>query len=163
MGRVLLPPQILAVEGKVLFLGGPIQGALPWQDDAINIIHSLDNSVIIANPRRKYLDGEFVFEDQVDWETHYLREAGYHGVIMFWLARQHEFIEGRSYAQTTRVELTEWKVRSEYIPINIIIGIESGFSGERYIRRRLEQDCPKIPIHSTLENTCRVAVERNKQ
>ena len=168
-GKVLIAPTYDNIEGPLIFLAGPIQGAYEWQDQAVQIIHSLDSKLNIANPRRKTrAKGEFtqdMYNEQVDWETHYLRRAGEHGVVMFWLAKEFEEplkVEGvprRAYAQTSRFELAEWKVRHERDGSNLVVGVEEGFTGWRYIRRRLPQDCPEVCILPTLEETCQKAVE----
>lgn len=178
IGRVLLPPKIVSVDGPVIFLVGPVQSAPNWQRYAIDLIHAQAPDVHIANPRRKNLDGKFVYADQVDWETHYLRRAGKEGVVFAWLPRQPrtvwkqlwecvaKIVSGnrdtliRPYAQTTRFELAEWKVRHERDGINLVVGIEDGFANGPYIRRRLEQDCPEISIVSILELACCAAVDR---
>lgn len=163
MGQVLYPPSIIDISGGVIFLAGPIQGASRWQDEAIRIIQELDATPNIACPRRSTLImeefGKAEYEAQVDWETHYLRKAGASGVVMFWLAKEFEHIPNRAYAQTTRFELGEWKVRHERDQAKLVIGIEPGFSNERYIRRRLGQDCPDVLICSSLQDTCNQAIK----
>lgn len=159
MGRILLPPEIIKIEGKVIFLAGPIQGAPLWQDIAIKYIQEHDIDIHIANPRRNYIDGTFVYNAQVDWETHFLNRAAQNGAIMFWLADEAEHNCGRAYAQTSRFELGEWKVKHERDGIKLIVGIDNGFTNKKYIKRRLEQDCPNVPICSTLEETCQKAIE----
>ncbi len=72
-------------------------------------------------------------------------------------------IPGRAYAQTSRIELGEWKVRHERDRVKMAIGIERGFSGERYIRRRFGQDCPDVPILSNLTDTCKAVLELVKK
>ncbi len=151
---VLRPPGIPQVEGQVVFLAGPIQGAPNWQDHAIEIFDSKTSDLTIASPRKNYDPDEFVYEKQVDWETHFLRQAGRLGVVMFWLANQVEETPGRSYAQTSRFELGEWTVRHQAKGTKLAIGIEEGFGNERYIRRRLGQDCPDLPIFDNLPDTC---------
>lgn len=160
---MLQPPEIVEVEGPVIFLAGPIQGAPDWQQDAVAQIHELDPSVIIASPCRDYPEGTFVYEKQVDWETHFLRKAGSLGVIGFWLAKQITQTPGRAYAQTSRFELAEWKMRHEYESIKLTIGIEEGFGNARYIRRRLSQDCPDVKIADNLSEMCRNAVDLVRQ
>lgn len=172
-GLVLRPPDFYENHGPVVFLGGPIQGAPPWHKDAIDIIHDIDERIVIACPAKDYPPGEFVYEKQVDWETMYLNAAAYGeyrkrriaqvaGGIMFWLAAQVEEIreEGeefpRAYAQTTRQELGEWRNEKKHNDhIKMAVGIEKGFGNARYIRRRLEQDTPTVPILDNLEDTCR--------
>jgi hypothetical protein len=163
-GGVLLPPEVVEVGGPVIFLAGPIQGAPNWQAEAINIIQDSDSSLTIASPRKHYAHGEFVYEAQVDWETHYLRRAAKFGTIMFWLACQEKEVPDlksvfyRSYAQTTRQELGEWRTEKKHDPsINLVVGIEKGFGNARYTRRRLEQDTPDVPILDNLGETCQTA------
>ncbi|HEU5004505.1 MAG TPA: hypothetical protein VFT49_00250 [Candidatus Saccharimonadales bacterium] len=156
---VLQPPEIIKVEGLLIFLAGPIQGASNWQPVAAGKIHGIDPSIAVASPRRDYPEGTFVYEKQVDWETYYLRRAGRLGVVSFWLAAQAEETPGRAYAQTTRFELAEWKMKHEHEGAKITIGIEEGFGNARYIRRRFEQDCPEVKIADTLEEMCQNAVD----
>lgn len=154
----LQPPDITDIEGEVIFLAGPIQGGPEWQYQAAAIIHDLNSQLVIACPRKNYVENGFIYEKQVDWETHYLNRAARAGAIMFWLAAQVEETPGRAYAQTTRFELGEWKARHQQSGVKLIVGIEEGFGNERYIRRRLGQDCPNIPILSSLKETCQTTV-----
>jgi hypothetical protein len=104
-------------------------------------------------------NAEFVYDKQVDWETHYLTQAGRSGAILFWLAREMHHRCDRAYAQTSRFELGEWKARHERDNVRIVVGIEEGFSNARYIRRRFTQDCPRVTICQTLAETCQASVE----
>ncbi|NCU30794.1 hypothetical protein EOL73_03545 [Candidatus Saccharibacteria bacterium] len=157
--RLLLqPPEIIQTDGPVIFLAGPIQGAPDWQTEAATTIHDIDSSIIVASPRKEYLEGTFVYERQVDWETHYLRKAGDNGVVGFWLAAQAEETPGRAYAQTSRFELAEWKMHHEYESTKLTVGIEEGFGNARYIRRRFSQDCPDVKIADNLFEMCQNAV-----
>lgn len=158
--RILLqPPEIVETSSPVIFLAGPIQGGPDWQSEAASLIHDLDPGVVVASPRRDYPEGTFVYERQVDWETHFLRTAGRTGVVAFWLAAQVEETPGRAYAQTTRFELAEWKMKHEYEGAKLTIGIEEGFGNARYIRRRFSQDVPGVKIASSLEEMSRNAVD----
>ncbi|MBI5621976.1 hypothetical protein HY933_03895 [Candidatus Falkowbacteria bacterium] len=163
MGHVLYPPNIVEIPGGTIFLAGPIQGAARWQTEAITIIHELDDTPNIACPRRpapiRKEFGQVEYNAQVDWETHCLRQAGRSGVIMFWLAREFEHICARAYAQTSRFELGEWKIRHERDGVKLAVGIESGFTNERYIRRRIGQDCLDIVVCASLRATCEQAVK----
>lgn len=158
--RLLLQPsEIIETDKPVIFLAGPIQGAPDWQSDAAKTIHDLSPEVVVASPRRDYPEGTFVYEKQVDWETYYLRKAGSLGVVGFWLAAQAEETPGRAYAQTSRFELAEWKMRHEYEGAQLTIGIEEGFGNARYIRRRFTQDCPEVKIADNLYAMCQNAVD----
>jgi hypothetical protein len=99
-----------------------------------------------------------MYNEQVDWETYHLRKAGDNGVVLFWLAKEAEHRCDRAYAQTTRGELFEWKALHEIMGARIALGIEEGFTGERYIRRRFAQDCPDVKITNNLKETCENAI-----
>ena len=156
--KVFVPPEHVSSEQRMIFLAGPIQGAPDWQSDAVNILIALKPDICIASPRRESFE-EVNYDEQVNWETENLRKAGENGVIMFWLAKENEQISGRSYAQTSRAELFEWKVRHERDGAKIVSGIEEGFTGSRYIKKRFDRDCPDVPILESLEETCKRALE----
>ena len=159
MDRIIIPPEYLEIiDGPLVFVAGPIQGASRWQDRAASYLLTKDAGLHVASPRRLFdrtTDYSTVmYHEQVDWETYHLRKAGELGAILFWLIKESEHRCDRAYAETTRFELGEWKMRHEQDGIKLVIGIEKGFTGERYLRRRLMQDCPEILICSTLEETC---------
>lgn len=162
-GKVIYAPDYVDVKGPLIFLAGPIQGTYFWQDKAIKIIQNLDPEMWIASPRRAEIDKDFIYEKQVDWETHYLRRAAQKGALFFWLAKEIEHNCERPFAQTSRFELGEWKIKHEKDGIKLVIGIEKGFTNARYIKRRLSQDCPEIKIYSSLEETCKMVVEEAKK
>lgn len=160
MTKIFLPPKKFDHSSKpLIFLAGPIQGAGDWQKEAIEIIGKLNPRLNVANPRMEYLPGTFSYPAQVDWETYHLRKAGKNGVILFWLAKEAKHDCERAFAQTTRFELAEWKMRHERDDVKLVVGVEEGFSGARYIKRRFGQDCPDVPVCSSLEEACRLAVE----
>lgn len=159
--EILLPPDIVPCTGPIVFIAGPIQGAKDWQGEAISVFQfQASKSITVASPRRAYLPGEFIYELQVDWETHYLREAAKNGVILFWLEKEAEHTCDRAFAQTSRFEIGEWKAKYEIHKIRLVVGMEEGFTNASYIRRRLSQDCSGITIHSTLIETCQDALRQ---
>jgi hypothetical protein len=155
------PPEYPELEygKKIIFLAGPIQGAPDWQSEAIKLIHRTNPKILVASPRRFHDCYPFVYEQQVDWETYWLNEAH---LIMFWCAKEEKHFCDRSYAQTTRFEIGEWKQKYKNSKTRLVVGVESGFTNERYLKRRFNQDCPDITIHSSLENTCKDAVNQIK-
>ncbi len=163
MNNLIVAPNYIDLKDKpIIFLAGPIQGTFDWQSIAASYLSKKILSGYIASPRRSIkFQGEFktdMYNKQVDWETHHLRHAGSYGVILFWLAKESEHDCKRAYAQTTRFELAEWKVLHKYNNAKIVIGIEEGFTGAKYIRRRFNQDCPDVVVCSTLEETCNQAI-----
>ncbi|MBT3397718.1 hypothetical protein HOA55_02970 [archaeon] len=166
-GKVILPPNY--PNDPLIFLAGPIQGAPEWHDPAIRIIHAKDLEINIASPSRsvseEYLNQNLAkfgnrFPEQVDWESKHLRQAADHGAILFWMPKEKTHFCERAYAQTTRFELGEWATKSKYGKCDLAVGIQPGFPGESYIRRRLHQDLPDLKIHITLRETCWDAIEK---
>lgn len=155
---ILFPSNITEITGPVIFLAGPIQGAPDWQKEAIAYFQEHAPDIHIASPRREYLDGEFVYAKQVDWESHFLKRASENGVVLFYLANEAKAVSGRAYAQTSRFELGEWTVKHQWWKTNLVIGIEEGFTNARYIKRRVSQDCPNVPILTDLAGTCQAAI-----
>ena len=157
--QVIQPPIQVGINKAypLVFLAGPIQGASNWQSQVIKIFSDYNDviSVTIANPRRDKLDKtEFNYDAQVNWESKYLDKAD---IIMFWLPKPAEIIEGRSYAQTSRFELGEWFGKN---PDRLVVGIEEGFDGERYIRKKLNDI--NITVYSSFKDTIKEVLRRIK-
>jgi calcineurin-like phosphoesterase family protein len=128
--KILRAPEIYKTanvdgnEDVFVFLAGPIQGSKNWQEEFIKEIEEefkefkSNKNIVICSPRRdKDMDkSKFVYQEQVDWETLYLEKSSKYGIIVFWLAKEFEKIEGRSYAQTSRFELGEWLSKWELNP-----------------------------------------------
>ena len=162
-GEIIIPPRYIEVDGSVIFLAGPIRGAINWQGKAIRYIRNKNPGLHIASPRRPILTQdefpEATFDEQVDWEHYYLQRAAENGVILFWLAKEAEHRCNRAYAQTTRFELGEATGVHRFANIKIVVGIEDGFTGGKYIRKTLAKKYPNIPICDTLEQTCDSAIQ----
>lgn len=157
--QLILPPEYPECSKPIVFLAGPIGGAPDWQSNAIQWFQNHGTDIAVASPRKEYHKGEYIFEKQVDWETHYLRKASQNGVILFWLALEQAHSCDRPFAQTSRFELGEWKSKHEQTDCKLVVGIEQGFSNSEYIQRRLSQDCPNIPVCQSLEETCAKTIE----
>jgi hypothetical protein len=161
MGLILIPPARETVERPLIFLAGPIQGAPDWQAKAIAFIAATAPDLDVASPRRAETGGEFgedKYIEQVDWEHDHLAIAAGRGVILFWLAKEAIRIPERSYAQTTRFELGEAVTVHRYTGAKVVVGIEDGFTNARYLRRTIGKKTPKIPLCSSLEETCLSAI-----
>ncbi len=50
--KVLTPPNYVNIDRPVLFLAGPIKGAVDWQSEAIKIVSQAELDIYIANPRK---------------------------------------------------------------------------------------------------------------
>lgn len=150
----------------VIFLAGPIQGAPEWHQRAARKILKSGVPCHIACPKKGIVDHyspkDCLFDSapqaQYAWETSFLNHAAQNGVILFWLAKEARHTCARSYGQTTRWELAEWKERAMNRQANLVLGIEDGWTGEKYMRFRLEQDLPDLDIHSTLGGTVKEAL-----
>jgi calcineurin-like phosphoesterase family protein len=170
--RVLRAPEYDITENNddvIIFLAGPIQGAPEWQEEFIEKIQKelkdikTNKNIIICSPRRLKKDN-FVYEQQVDWETYYLDKASKQGIIVFWLAKEIEKIEGRSYAQTTRFEIGEWWSKGQEIKdFTIIIGAQKSFDGLKYITKKFTEIYPKFQMISKVDDMINEIVEKIKE
>lgn len=169
---VIIAPEVRPVFGPIIFLAGPIQGAPDWQAKAISQLaeDKSDVSFAIASPRRTDVTWKNAYDEQVEWETRYLKRAARDGVILFWLAKEETPIPGRSYAQTSRYELGEWLTAFKGCGCrHLVIGIEDGFTGAKYIRKRAElhkldeidyfTKAPKLTVRTSLAATCLDAID----
>jgi hypothetical protein len=53
-GEILLPPNYIQnLEGNLIFLAGPIQGAPKWHNQAIKIIQNINSGLHVASPSRR--------------------------------------------------------------------------------------------------------------
>lgn len=138
----------------ILFLAGPIQQAPKWQNEVIESFkEDYNKNLIICNPRRneevKLTEEEYY--NQVNWEHTWLNNAE---IILFWFPKKIEINPEREYAQTSRFELGEMSDRLKRDSrLNLVVGVEPGFSGERYIRYTFLKK-HSIIVNSTLIDTC---------
>ena len=161
--QVLIPPKYdKKLKGPLIFLEGPIRCAPDWQAAAIRFFRSVaklhaaefkkrfSKGLTIASPRRKLeIRGDFTdekFNQQVDWEIFHRDYAVKHGVILVWLPRPIKEIRGRAYAQTSRFEIGEDMARHRLEGARMVVGIEPGFSGGRYIRSVFALKAPTVDI-----------------
>ena len=153
---------------SLIFLLGPIEGAPRWQTVAAQWFRSNTDCdrVDVASPRYISLDDEDTLDwaphissqNQIDWEIYHLSRANKNGVIMAWLPPEEKVIPERCYAQTSRFELGEQLARHSLRNINLVVGVEAGFSGEGYVAYRIGQ-VPTIPLRFGLEETCKAVLE----
>ncbi|MFO0764935.1 MAG: nucleoside 2-deoxyribosyltransferase domain-containing protein [Patescibacteria group bacterium] len=143
---------------QLIFLAGPIQGGPDWQAMAIRALRIFDQEVLIANPRGpEPWHGDY--KAQVSWERDHLNHACKHGVVLFWMASEVHHNPRRAYAQTTRVEWGRVFERLLHHEARLVIGMETGFSGRKYIVDMIETETPSIKIHRDLQEACFAALK----
>jgi hypothetical protein len=153
-----------------VFLAGPAQGCENWQEEVIEKVQEklknikLKKNIILCTPRRLEKPKNFVYEEQVDWETYYLNKASLQGFIVFWFAKEKEKIEGRSFARTSRFEIGEWFAKGQLIKdFEMVVGRENGFEGFEYIENRLNSLMKNFPINTTKEQLVDEIIKRLKK
>ena len=129
-------------DSTYVFLAGPIQGVHDWQKEDIPEDIGIEGVTFIS-PRRKEIDPNFNWQEQVDWETLAIRTSD---IMLFWIPAEEEHIEGRDYAQTTKIELMENLARGK----NIILGIDPSIHTRRYLVHKFETYTGR-KVHETLE------------
>ena len=143
-----------------VFLAGCIQGTdskKMWQEEIIKKIQDqlknikTNKNVVLCSPRRLEKPKNFIYEEQVDWEEKYLLKSSTNGIVVFWLGKEVEKIEGRSFCQTSRFELGWIFERQKNAKdFNIIIGTHEKFEGARYIKYKFEQTRPEFEMKSSV-------------
>ncbi len=169
--RVVRYPEIiekLLSQDKIIYLGGPVASAPDWHTEAIAVIHDIDPEVIVASPKRLILTGFDMKEwySECDWIKYHMDLTGRHskGVIMFWCAAQELSCNANgSYAQSTRFEIGKWFTRiyenPDKWPGKVIMGMEHGFSGARYVDFDLKKDYGVEIFWGDLKEFCIRALE----
>ena len=149
-----------------IFLAGPIQGAQEWQEEIISKIEKefkdkhFTCNIIISSPRRLEKPKNFIYEEQVEWETYYLNRSYMGGITVFWLPTQDNEQQydnkSRSYAQTSRFELGEWFGRGLG---DFVIGVQSGFHGEKYITYKFKKDY-EYDVETNINNVVKSIIKK---
>jgi hypothetical protein len=169
MSILILPKtHIDKLNVPLIFLAGPIRSAPNWQDDAIKILFSKEQNLIIASPRKsvgsfsqKYIvkGNQDYFPRQRAWERHYLDIASKYGSIMFWLPEEEEHHCEKAYGAMTRVELGQAMTNYRYNKnFKFCVGSDGNFSELSTILYDLSLDAPDKEVFHTLEETCEEAL-----
>lgn len=136
------PTPILEKKGFTVFLAGPMKGAPKWQRTVPKIAESIGiDGVTWLNPYR--CQRWVTWREQVAWETQGLRDSD---VALFWIPNQETEVEGRDYAQTTRMELLENLARGK----RVILGIDDDIRAADYMKYKAKSYGVR-KIHKTLE------------
>ena len=136
------PTPLVGVEGFKVFLAGPMNGAPKWQRTVPKLAEEMGiTGVTFLNPYR--CQRWVGWKAQVDWETAGL---GISDVVLFWIPNQESQVEGRDYAQTTRMELVE----SLALGRKVILGIDTDIRAADYMRYKARQ-YGLSHIHKSLE------------
>lgn len=159
-------------QGINIFLAGPILGTGDWQSEAGKILTRLtamdldpNRQINVFNPRRpEFTDlkdfSDDTFYEQVEWEHDHLSKARNRGVTLFWLANKTIEMPHRNFGLTTLFELGEVIGNQEDQLSSVVVGIEPGFTNEKYLRYTIQKKAPHIVLTSDLESTC-LAVYQN--
>lgn len=166
--RLHLPPHYKTIDGasSLVFLAGPIQGSDDWQTPAaLDILHRAD--VEVASPRRDASSNdEFDYTEQVTWEHAHLERSFSKGVIAFWFSKQNHdlpYEAGRSYAQTSRVEIGRALGWNDLKPFPLVVGFDpeyttGGGGNERYIRAMCK--AAGVNVYDSLEEVVDQTLQR---
>lgn len=173
VGVIIPKTYVLELGAQLIFLAGPIRSAPNWQDEAIDIILSQNNDLIVASPRReireafaKYIlqGDENYFSRQRAWERHYLDLASKTGAIMFWLPGEDYHDCKKVYGAMTRIEIGQWMTNYRHDKsVRFCVGSDGKFPELNTIRYDLQLDAPEKPILGSLEETCLEAVRLAQQ
>lgn len=140
-----LPP----VTARALFLAGGITGCPDWQRHANHLVHRLDPTIHVLNPRRADfpIGDPDAAEEQIRWEHRALHHAW---AILFWFPA-----ENQAGCPIALYELGAWSMTDK----PIAVGVEPGYVREQDVRIQTDLARPRLPVLDTLEATVRHAVD----
>jgi hypothetical protein len=158
---------------RLIYLAGPIEGAVDWQAEAVKVIDGdipRDRRVHIANPRWTNIPRSRRLgpDEQLTWNKRYYRRAawlGAHGAgaVVVWVVPESEprpepYPRGYAYAEETRATFAELlgMQQTSNGPINIALGIHPMYEGDLRGYQHAAQELD-ITIHDSLVNVCRAA------
>ncbi len=156
----------------LFFLAGPVRGGGDWQQQMARFLTNIVPNCVIAIPCRwddshplhpHFLRGtQIPFERQLNWERHYLKEAGLNaklGCVIFWLppeSADHPHPGPEPYSMDTRGELAEWRMRIKFQNARVVIGCPDpdAYHGFSQIQRNYSLELGyDFPIFKTMEET----------
>ncbi len=174
MPNLIVPKCRVEVTAPIIFLAGPDTAARGWHERAIDIVSSIDDSVVIACTSRRIKSGyeslksEVMFESHVLWERFYLEAASKQGAILFWLPNPVEEMPidsktgfHKPYARDTCGEIGEWRgrmIENPSVGRYIAVGYESNYPGIDVILKNFRAVKPSMQFYTSLEETCKEAV-----
>ena len=172
MSRILIPALHTDINGSLIFLAGPIEGAKNWRDSAIKYILSMDNQVTICTPQLPidadlqeltYKKSKKEFGRIRAWEIHYIDLALKQGSVLFWLPEETFHNCAKPFGGMTRVELGETMASYKYdSSLRFCIGGNPRFPEFNTIKYDLSHYAPR-EIFDTLEKTCIEALRLAKR
>lgn len=151
-----------------VFLIGPILGTWEWQEYAKNRLQYLaeqdtsDLQILVYNPRQPQFKDmkdfdDSTFYDQVDWEHTHLFWSKNRGVRFAWLANK-TIESNRNYCLTTLFELGEL-IGEAGQPRHAVVGIEPGFTNEKYLHYTIEKKAPEVQLTNNLDKACDLVMQ----
>lgn len=157
-------------DGKLVYLAGPVLGGGGWQEEAIDLLATKVKNPLIACPMlfhfpHKYAGSQISqgeeppYENQIEWEQHFMYLATIEGCLLFWLPKECEPYRTRHpYAMITRDEIGAWRTHKKYVPhMRMVVGIEDGFPGKPELVWLLQNQIG-LEAHETLEATINAAI-----
>lgn len=167
MSEFVTPPKIIETpDAPIVFLAGPVQGTLDWQQRAADQLLASNVPMDVVSPRGNlelyekpsvWLDND----QQTPWEKHHLRLARDKGCLAMWIAAQEFETPGRVFAQTSRIELGRIAGWMDYnSDIRFAFGIDPDYAGGN--RTYFEEICGEfdLTVHSTIESWCTEIIDK---
>jgi 8-oxo-dGTP pyrophosphatase MutT (NUDIX family) len=148
---------------SAIFLAGPTpregeESPSPsWRPEALKYLEKLGYDGVVFVPEDEHGAWLHNYDAQVEWEERCLHFAD---VILFWIPRSFTWDSkkntlGGMPAFTTNDEWGFWKARD---PMKLVLGAPEDAAKvnyQRYYAHKLD-----IPLHGSLEETCRAALEK---
>lgn len=162
-GRIVRPIEypIPKLKDNFFFLLGP-NAVPPWQEQAITLIQTANTKVEIISPCHPNHNPSRLSDAEnrrlAIWELHYLREAWKRGILLCWFPAEQEHRCDEPFAQNCRDEFGRSIEQHIHNRARLVVGIEPGYGGGRFLRTALEVDCQDLKVPTTLAATCNFAL-----
>ncbi|PWU05346.1 MAG: hypothetical protein C5B51_14775 [Terriglobia bacterium] len=170
MAGLIIPKTYVAkLDSPVIFLAGPLKTSSNWQDDAVDVLFSLEKNLSIVSPRKGVREGianyivsgdDYFFPRPRAWERHYLDVASREGAVMFWLPGEAMHNHIKVYGAMTWFELGHCiaDLRRGNNP-RFCIGSDGHFPEIDILQYDLSIEAPEMSIKKTLDATCFEAIQ----
>jgi hypothetical protein len=144
----------------LLYLGGSIVNN--WQDPAIDLLVSKHINAHIADPHRYAENSDpskAEYDISWDWKIYHIRTAAATGAVLFWLDKECIDVDLRHDVAEMITHMKYRNIHQPDRPLKLLIGVEPGYCGEKYMRYRMADDLPDFVVFNKLDDLCNEAIK----
>ncbi len=144
-----------------IFLGGPTHGADDWRQEAQELIHGIDPSIVVTSPQRGgpkvSTSGNHVhFDGDCDRRqaSRYCNIALKSGAVAMWFPKRTGWPADGDYGVSEAHLLGRLEMNYLHSGLEFALGIDPAFSKARQFRLDIQAEVPGLPIYRSLMDVC---------